>query len=209
MSPIFLLPTKRIMKKAAATRWRILNHAFELIYAKGFQQASIDDILVTTQVTKGAFYYHFKNKEAMGLAMIRELIQPQMEKWLLHPFAQTQDPLHTLYTVFRGLLLSDPQLLPAQGCPTANLIQELAPTQTTFTSALQTVWATCAEAMTKAIEYGQQTGVVRTNVCAKNIVSFVWAGYWGTRTLAKIQPPTATYNAYLSTLKDYLAQLKP
>ncbi|RAJ08805.1 TetR family transcriptional regulator [Chitinophaga skermanii] len=51
------------MNKAAATRLNMLQKAFELIYVKGFQTTSIDDILATTQVTKGAFYYHFKNKD--------------------------------------------------------------------------------------------------------------------------------------------------
>jgi hypothetical protein len=43
------------MKKSAATRLMILQKAFELIYAKGYQTTSIDDIIATTKVTKGAF----------------------------------------------------------------------------------------------------------------------------------------------------------
>jgi len=68
------------MKKSELTRLHILQKSFELIYAKGYQNASIDDILATTQVTKGAFYYHFKNKDEMGIAIINELLEPILEK---------------------------------------------------------------------------------------------------------------------------------
>jgi len=66
------------MKKAAATRLMILTKAFELIYVRGYQTTSIDDILATTKVTKGAFYYHFRNKDEMGLAILQEILKPAL-----------------------------------------------------------------------------------------------------------------------------------
>ncbi|GAA6766408.1 hypothetical protein AAFH68_23500 [Flavobacterium sp. CGRL1] len=50
------------MSKAVNTRLTILHKAFELIYTKGYQTTSVDEIIATTQVTKGAFYYHLKIK---------------------------------------------------------------------------------------------------------------------------------------------------
>ena len=60
------------MSKAAAIRHTILHQAFELIYQNGFHATSINTIIATTQVTKGALFYHFKTKEDMGLALINE-----------------------------------------------------------------------------------------------------------------------------------------
>ncbi|MCD8540676.1 MAG: TetR/AcrR family transcriptional regulator [Leadbetterella sp.] len=57
------------MKKAEVTRLTILQKAFELIYVKGYQASSVDDILATTQVTKGAFYYHSKIKMKWALPL--------------------------------------------------------------------------------------------------------------------------------------------
>ena len=62
------------MKKAEITRLNILQKAFDIIYANGYQTTSIDDIIATTKVTKGAFYYHFKSKDEMGLAIINEIL---------------------------------------------------------------------------------------------------------------------------------------
>jgi TetR/AcrR family transcriptional regulator, transcriptional repressor for nem operon len=52
-----------LMKKSAITRQMLLQNAFQLIYVKGYQSTSIDDIIATTHVTKGAFFHHFQNKE--------------------------------------------------------------------------------------------------------------------------------------------------
>jgi TetR/AcrR family transcriptional regulator, transcriptional repressor for nem operon len=64
------------MSQAQETRVMILRKAFELIYKRGYQATSIDNIVATTSVTKGAFFYHFPNKEKLGLALINEVMYP-------------------------------------------------------------------------------------------------------------------------------------
>jgi TetR/AcrR family transcriptional repressor of nem operon len=85
------------MSKAANTRTMILTKAFELIYKQGYQATSIDNILATTQVTKGAFFYHFKNKDEMGLAMINEIIYPGMYATLVKPLLDSKDPVNEIH----------------------------------------------------------------------------------------------------------------
>jgi AcrR family transcriptional regulator len=57
------------------------EHSAELIAAgleefaaKGYEQASINAILKAAGMSKGQFYYHFKNKEGLYLALIDMLI---------------------------------------------------------------------------------------------------------------------------------------
>ena len=49
------------------TRDKILNAALKLVRQKGFGATRIDDICAEAGVTKGAFFHHFKDKEAMGV----------------------------------------------------------------------------------------------------------------------------------------------
>src|SRR5688572_23344155 len=86
-----------LMKKAEATRLTILRKALELIYVKGYQTTSIDDIIATTQVTKGAFYYHFKTKDEMGLAIINEILKPTLTSNFIEPLQNEQNPLDAIY----------------------------------------------------------------------------------------------------------------
>jgi len=57
---------KRRTRDPERTRERLLQAAFREIHRSGFQSAGIDTILAATNVTKGALYYHFESKEALG-----------------------------------------------------------------------------------------------------------------------------------------------
>ncbi len=67
------------------TRDRLLQAAFREIFRRGFQSAGIDAILAATNVTKGALYYHFESKEALGYAVIEEIIAKLTSDWWLLP----------------------------------------------------------------------------------------------------------------------------
>ena len=54
------------------TRDKILAESRTLVFENGFSGTSIDQILEKTGITKGAFFYHFKTKNALALALIEE-----------------------------------------------------------------------------------------------------------------------------------------
>jgi len=112
------------MKKAEATRLMILQKAFELIYVNGYKATSIDHIIATTQVTKGAFYYHFKTKDEMGLAIINEILKPTLTGSFIKPLQSEENPLEAIYNLMYSLLLKNEFLKPEYGCPASNLTQE-------------------------------------------------------------------------------------
>ncbi len=56
-------------EKKDATRQQILSAATQLFPAKGFENTSIDDIVEQANVVKGTFYYHFKSKDDLLLAL--------------------------------------------------------------------------------------------------------------------------------------------
>ena len=50
----------------------------------GFRRSDLDVILATAGVTKGALYYQFLNKEALGYAVVDEIVASlTREKWVL------------------------------------------------------------------------------------------------------------------------------
>ena len=55
-----------MLRDSERTRERLLLAASREIYRVGFQSASLDTILAVAGVTKGALYYHFESKEALG-----------------------------------------------------------------------------------------------------------------------------------------------
>ncbi len=55
----------RIIKKPAERRSEILNAVQRLLYTKGYEQMTIQDILDDTQLSRGALYHYFDSKQAM------------------------------------------------------------------------------------------------------------------------------------------------
>jgi len=195
------------MKKAEITRLHILQKSLELIYAKGYQNASIDDILATTQVTKGAFYYHFKNKDEMGIAIINELMEPILEKQFFEQVPENQNSLDTIYRMVHHLLLENEFLKVEYGCPAANFTQEMTPWNLEFTKALHTRIYQWLSKIIDLIENGIQKGEIRSDVNAKQVTLFVISGYWGIRNFGKLANTTEVYLPYLKELKSYLKTL--
>ena len=77
-----------------ATRQRLLEAAFTEMHRNGFHASSLDKILRATEVTKGALYHHFRNKQALGLAVIEEVVRPWVEtRWrpMLDPKQRAKD----------------------------------------------------------------------------------------------------------------------
>ena len=196
------------MKKAEATRLNILQKSFELIYAKGYQNASIDDILATTQVTKGAFYYHFKNKDEMGLAIINELMKPALTESFIEPLRNIENPLEAIYNLMYHLLIKNKFMRVEFGCPASNFTQEMTPWNAEFSIALNEITQEWIKMITTVIENGKKSGHIRNDIDAKQVTYFVMSGYWGIRNFGKLENSKKVYSSYLKELKMYLNTLK-
>lgn len=200
-------PIKKEMSKADNTRALILKKAFDLTYAHGYQYTSIDDIIAQTHVTKGAFYYHFKTKDAMGLAMIREVIYPGMHDALVKPLMKGKDPLTEIYEMMKALLLHNSFFNIKYGCPAVNLIEEMAPVNSQFNRALHSLVEEWQDAIAGTIEKGKRTRKVNTRANGQQVAVFISAGYGGTRNMGKLYGRSC-YVVYLKELKKYLETLR-
>lgn len=196
------------MKKAEATRLSILQKSFALIYVKGYQTTSIDDILATTQVTKGAFYYHFKNKDEMGLAIINELLKPAFANTFLRPLLAEGSPVKTIYDMMYELLMKDEFMKVEYGCPASNFTQEMAPWHKDFTIALNDLSEEWKNGIIQAIKKGKKNGDIRADVKPEQVAVFIMSGYWGIRNIGKLNNSKSVYLIYLKQLKDFLNSLQ-
>ena len=69
-------PQKPEEGKRARTRRQLIEAAADVIAAKGFDRASLEDIAARAGMTRGAVYGNFKNKEELFLALIETRWQP-------------------------------------------------------------------------------------------------------------------------------------
>lgn len=195
------------MKKAEATRHTILEKAFGLVYARGYQATSVDDILATTGVTKGAFYYHFKNKDEMGLAMIREILMHNAQEVYVLPLIHSHQPAKAIPAMMKRLLFDIPELQARYGCPAGNLTQEMAQESPDFNTVLNELAGMWQHALETCISNGKKEGNIRASVKPGQVAAFIISGYWGVRTYAKLHGDTTSYTTHLKELKRYLESL--
>ncbi|MGB0748970.1 MAG: TetR/AcrR family transcriptional regulator [Magnetospiraceae bacterium] len=57
-------------RSGAKTREKILDSAQALILSRGFGAATVDRVIESAGITKGAFFYHFKSKADLALALM-------------------------------------------------------------------------------------------------------------------------------------------
>src|SRR5215471_17929329 len=72
----------RIVKEPAVRRNEIVDVAQRLVYTKGYEQMTIQDILDDLQISKGAFYHYFGSKLAVLEALMDRVFE-EMEQLLL------------------------------------------------------------------------------------------------------------------------------
>jgi len=64
-----------MQQRSKETRSKIIESAIKLFSTRGFNTASVDDICVEAGISKGAFYHHFKSKQALFLALLDGWLQ--------------------------------------------------------------------------------------------------------------------------------------
>ena len=85
----------------------------------------VEQILAATGLAKGALYHHFSGKQALGYAVIEELVQSfNVDVWR-EPLSASGEPLTALQEIMKASFgnLSDEQI--RRGCPLNNLTQEM------------------------------------------------------------------------------------
>lgn len=196
------------MKKSEATRLNILQKAYELIYQNGYQTTSIDDILATTKVTKGAFYYHFKNKDEMGVAIIKEILKPKFINQITQTFSLETNTAEALYIMITKLLSDNDFMKFELGCPLSNFIQEMTPKSISFTEALRELTEEWQNIIVTNIETGKEAGFINPDVQPQSVALFIISSYWGIRNFGRMESGNKAYRSYLKELKNYLISLK-
>ena len=65
---------RRTKEEAEQTRMMILRASLDLFCEKGYSKTTFDEIAKRINLTKGAVYWHFRNKPDLLIALIKEVI---------------------------------------------------------------------------------------------------------------------------------------
>src|SRR5580698_9720250 len=209
-----MLAARRNPKRRAATRMRdpertrerLLRAASREIYRSGFQSASLDTILTSAGVTKGALYYHFKNKEALGYAVVEEVISPDVRGTWVRPLQNVKDPIGVLISIVQRLSVRPRDV--CGGCQLNNLAQEMSPLDAGFRKRLEIIFDAWREAAASVLRQGQIHGSVRRDVEPTDAAGLLIAMVEGYGSLAKNAQDPKVIKAGIRNIVGWLRSLR-
>jgi len=186
----------------------LLQAAFREVYTYGFQSAGIDTILAATNVTKGALYYHFESKEALGHAIIEEIIaEITRDRWVL-PLQRSKDknPVDALIGIVQAIPARPRDV--RSGCPLVNLAQEMSQLDEQFRKRLERIFQAWQEEIAMALRRGQSQGIVRHDLVPEETASFLIAMVEGYEVLAKNAQDAKVWNMGIRNIVRWLGSLR-
>jgi AcrR family transcriptional regulator len=192
------------------TRRRILKAAFEEFHRHGFQGGSINRIVERTGTTKGALFHHFTDKNALGYAVVEEVIRPVTKERWFDPLVNSIDPLADLkLTLQRYSKENVHNHRLEQGCPLNNLAQEMSPLDEGFRKRIEKIYSEWRECVEAALARGIKAGKVRKDINPRNVAAFAVAVQAGIVGTAKNAQSTELIKQSGAAFFEYLDMLRP
>ncbi len=107
-------------------REKILKVAYKLIYENGYNQASVDGIISKAKISKSNFYYHFKSKESLAIAVLDVRIEQYVNEVINETLTNNKlTPLKKLESFYYKVVKFHKKNECKYGCPFGNLASEM------------------------------------------------------------------------------------
>ena len=197
---------KRRSRDPERTRERLLQAAFREVRRSGFQSAGINTILAATNVTKGALYHHFDSKEALGYAIVDEIIAKLVRDRWLRPLLSDGQPIDILIGIVRRIPARPADV--RESCPLLNLAQEMSSLDEQFRKRLERIFLDWKEGVATLLRKGQSQGTVRRDLNPDEAASFLIATFEGYATLAKNAQDAKVWNMGIRNIVGWLSSLR-
>ena len=197
---------KRRFRDPARTRERLLQAAFREVRRSGFQSTGINTILAATNVTKGALYYHFNSKEALGHAIVDEIVAKVVHDRWLRPLLSDGHPIDVLIGIVRRVPARPADV--RESCPLLNLAQEMSPLDEQFRKRLERLFLAWQDGVATLLRKGQSQGTVRRDLNPDETASFLVAMVEGYASLAKNAQDTKVWEVGIRNIVGWLKSLR-
>ena len=167
------------MGRTSDAREKIRVAAERLIELRGYSALGVAEICEAAGVPKGSFYYFFKSKEALALAVIDEHWTAERQGWT-QALTGDAEPLHRLRLLFEAtqadLFAGQQSCGTISGCMFGNLTLELSNQTEPIRERLQQIFNEQVdmvdEVVTEAVERHDVT-VTDTREAARSIVALI------------------------------------
>ncbi len=188
-------------------RQKILDAAVRVIRTQGFAGASVDELCAAAGVTKGAFFHHFKSKEAAAVAAADHFTAMADGIFAAAPYRALPDPVDRIlgYVEFRQSLMRGE--LPGFTCLIGTMAQEAYLTHPPVREACARSIQSHSEMLEGDIGEAMRAHGVDAPGGAHGLALYMQAVIQGAFVLAKAHGDAAVAAGCLDHLLDHLTRL--
>jgi TetR/AcrR family transcriptional repressor of nem operon len=136
---------------APKTKERILAAAKDVFLSLGYAGTTVDAICEKAQLTKGSFYYFFKSKEDLGIAVMEWSIDRGMELLGHGPYTEISGPIDRAFGFLEHLEKCAPQLWKG-GCLLGTFAAELAESNPRVQEAVSSLFETVSNGFARELQ---------------------------------------------------------
>ncbi len=184
-------------------RKQLLSSAARLFHAKGYNNTSVQDILVDSSIFRNNFYYHFTSKEKLGF----EVLGRRMQWWYGYVVQPSLDNRELSVTGRVDALLERIHFLGCSnegefGCPFGNLAQEMSCIHEPFRQALSDFFRNIADRLEDCFEEGKATGDFDESLPSREIAEFAIAVIQGSFLLRKTHKDPNVMDSNIEMLRQ-------
>ncbi|MFP3846260.1 TetR/AcrR family transcriptional regulator [Priestia filamentosa] len=158
----------------------IITTSRRVIYSKGYQATSINDILAAANIGKGQFYHYFSSKYDLGLAVVEDLVKEWDEEVFSGIFQSKLSPVAKLNKMLERTLLFHTQEEGQSGCPIGNLAIEMSEHDETFRLKIQCIFdrwiSSIEETLNELIMQGHFPSPMDSKKHAQSIIAMIEGG---------------------------------
>ncbi len=169
------------------TKENILKTAAEIMHRKGFNHTGIQEILSAAGVPKGSFYFHFKNKEDLGLQVIDFFLEfyGEMARDMLDDAGAP--PLERLRQFMAGFTDLFESMDYTRGCPVGNLAQEMGDLSPAFQGKLKEALDAMTNIYVKVLDEAREGGDIPDHLDTRELAEFMISSWHGSLIRMKVE----------------------
>lgn len=195
--------------KSQETKKLIVETSFDMFYSNGYNNTSIPDIMKKTNLTKGAFYHHFKNKLEIGKKVIEDIFSLRIYNGFIKPLKENKSKSVSdlLVYVFTERIVNFSEKEKALGCPANNMINEIGCSVSDFREPLRKLMDGWKDALIDVIEIGKKNNEIKKEVDSNAAATYLICSFEGARGIRKIYNDDALFNNYLLAVKEYIKSI--
>ncbi len=183
----------------------LLDKGIELLWSKGYNATSVNDIVKSAKIPKGSFYFYFNSKEDFAVQALEKYFDGQIPS-ILEVLQNKEIPAKQRildFYEYRMVILKD-ELNCTMGCMACNLANEMAEHNEAIRNIIATKGNMVKKYIADVIEEAQLDGDISKAIKAKDLAEFIEDAGKGAMTTMKEMKSSYPIDNLMNIIKSVL-----